>query len=196
MSDTAGLGDAVAGASNLLLLGPSVNQAVDRACLDHLPTGPPAHIIAVNFSPSPGTWLERYDTHANQDPSAVVLVTTNVSAVDTEYDWPLAVEELSSPADLTGIGMIISKYLERWHDRGRVALCFDSLTALLQYDDLQNVYRFLHIISTRLAGADATAHFHLDPMTQDDQTVSTLRAPFDAVATYDEDADAWQLERR
>jgi len=182
-------------AANVLLLGPSVTRAVDAACLSHLPVGSHAHIIAVSFSPDPGAWLDRYDDHAGTSPAGVVLVTTSDASVTAgRHDWPIAVEGLSSPADLTGVGMVISKYLERWQDRESVALCFDSLTALLQYEDAKDIYRFLHIISTRLAGTDAVAHFHLDPMTQDEQTVSTLKSSFDAVASYED--DEWTIQGR
>ncbi|MFB6118091.1 hypothetical protein [Halosegnis sp.] len=197
MGDAAQLGERLGDAGNVLFLGPSVTPAVDTACMAHLPTGARAHVIAVNFSPNPGTWLDRYDEHAGESPAGVVLVTTSDTSIDeTAYDWPVAVEGLSSPADLTGIGMVVSKYLERWQGRETVALCFDSLTALLQYEDAKDVYRFLHIISTRLAGTAARSHFHLDPMTQDDQTVSTLRSSFDAVATFDPDAETWEVARR
>lgn len=195
MTGGTGFDAKIEGASSVLVLGPAVNAAVDDACVGHLPSGEDAYVIAVNFSPSPDVWLDRYASRADADPAGVVLVTTNESAVDADaYEWPVGVEGLSTPGDLTGIGMIISKYLERWHDRGRVALCFDSLTALLQYEEPSNVYRFLHIISTRLAGAGATAHFHLDPATQDAQTVSTLRSPFEAVASFDD--GEWTVKRR
>ncbi|MFC7176197.1 DUF7504 family protein [Halosegnis marinus] len=183
----------VADARNVLLLGPSVNDDVDAACRDLLPAASGTYVIAVNFSPTPSTWLDRYAA-TGADPAGLVLVTTNPAGIDADdYPWPLAVEGISTPGDLTGVGMVVSKYLERWHGADEVVLCFDSLTALLQYEEPQNVYRFLHIISTRLAGAGARAHFHLDPATQDDKVVSTLRSPFDAVAEYD---DGWRVARR
>ncbi|WP_255197209.1 DUF7504 family protein [Halorarius litoreus] len=188
--------------SNVLLLGPAVDGEVDDGCRRLLHGGPDVDrrsMLVVTFTLSPRQWVDRWDDHVGERPRELIVVTTSDTFggpnADTDVDGNVQVEYLSSPGDLTGLGMIISKYLERWHaeDR-RMALCFDSLTALLQYEELHNVYRFLHLMTTRLAGADAHAHFHLDPATQDDKTVSTLSSTFDALARYD-DGD-WDVRSR
>ena len=203
MADGVDALDGVATGSNVLLLGPSVDSEVDDGCrrLLHggaVPTGERS-VLVVTFTLAPNQWVERWDDRVGERPDELVVVTTSdtfagPTAADDLGD-DVQVEYLSSPGDLTGLGMIISKYLERWHDQDRqMALCFDSLTALLQYEDLHNVYRFLHLMTTRLAGADAHAHFHLDPATQDEQSVSTLSSTFDALARYD--GETWDVRSR
>lgn len=188
--------------SNVLLLGPAVDGAVDDGCRRLLRGGAhtePRSMLVVTFTLSPRQWVDRWDDHVGEQPDELVIVTTSDTftgpTADEDFGDGVQVEYLSSPGDLTGLGMIISKYLERWYDEGRkMALCFDSLTALLQYEELHNVYRFLHLMTTRLAGADAHAHFHLDPATQDEKAVSTLSSTFDALARYD--GDDWDVRSR
>lgn len=189
--------------SNVLLLGPSVDSAVDHGCRrllhgEHAPD-PGRSLLVVTFTLPPKQWVERWDERVGERPEELVLVTTSDTfagpTAGEEIVGNVQIEYLSSPGDLTGLGMIISKYLERWHEADRrMALCFDSLTTLLQYEELHNVYRFLHLMTTRLAGADAHAHFHLDPATQEDQSVSTVSSTFDAVARYD--GDEWEVKSR
>lgn len=199
MDDAENALDGLAGASNVLLLGPAVDGEVDAGCKRLLAGEGARPIFVVTFTLPPRSWMERWDEQVGERPDDVVVVTTSDTftgpLADEDIGEEVTVEYLSSPGDLTGLGMVISKYLERWHDQDReMALCFDSLTALLQYEELHNVYRFLHLMTTRLSGAGSHAHFHLDPATQDAQTVSTLSSTFDAIARYE--ADDWEVKSR
>ncbi|WP_255148759.1 DUF7504 family protein [Halorarius halobius] len=199
MGDSVGTLEEFEAGSNVLLLGPSVSSEIDAGCrqLLHGDDEPRATLV-VTFTLPPEQWVERWDDRVGDRPEELVLVTTSDTfagpTADDELD-DIGIEYLSTPGDLTGLGMIISKYLERWHEADRrMALCFDSLTTLLQYEELHNVYRFLHLMTTRLAGAGAHAHFHLDPATQDEQAVSTLASTFDAIARL-EDGE-WDVRSR
>ncbi|WP_267641276.1 DUF7504 family protein [Haloarchaeobius amylolyticus] len=55
----------------------------------------------------------------------------------------------------------------------------DSLSDLLAAEDVQMVYRFVHILTTRLRNAGATAVLTLDESRHDDRDVRTLRRLFD-----------------
>ena len=197
-TDAAALDDLV-DVSNVLLLGPSVGEAVDAGCKRLLTADEGDALLVVSFMLSPSEWVDQWTDRVGDLPEDVVVVATsdafNQPGDDHGIPDEMTVEYLSSPGDLTGIGMIISKYLERWHDNDRrMAVCFDSLTTLLQYAESRSVYRFLHLITTRLSGADARAHFHLDPGTQDEQTVSTITSTFQAVAECD--GDGWDVRTR
>lgn len=185
-------------ASNVLLLGPSVDTSVDAGCKRLLSDPDTDALLVVSFMLPPEEWVDKWLDRVGDLPESVALVTTSdaFNRPGDHEDLPdnVTVEYLSSPGDLTGIGMVISKYLERWHDNDQtIGLCFDSLTTLLQYAEPRSVYRFLHLITTRLSGADATAHFHLDPATQDEQTVSTISSTFQAIAEHD---DGWETKHR
>jgi hypothetical protein len=190
--------DDIADVSNVLLLGPSVDESVDAGCKRLLTTGEESAVLAVSFMLSPRQWVDGWTERVGELPEELVIVTTSDmfnQPGDEDLPEPVTVEYLSSPGDLTGIGMVVSKYLERWHEAGReMAVCFDSLTTLLQYGETHSIYRFLHLITTRMSGADARAHFHLDPDTQDKQTVSTITSTFQAIAHHRE--DGWDVKRR
>jgi hypothetical protein len=86
---------------------------------------------------------------------------------------------------LTGLGIQISEILQQWQNNdNRSVACFHSLTALLQYSDVQTVYKFLHVLTGRFATAGVAAHFHLDPGAHDDQTINTLKSLFDGIAEF------------
>jgi archaellum biogenesis ATPase FlaH len=92
------------------------------------------------------------------------------------------IETVSSPNDLTGLGIRITEFLADWEDNdNRTVVCFDSLTALLQYVELETAYEFLHILTGRMAALDAFAHFHMDPDAHDQQTIESISTLMDAV---------------
>ena len=120
---------------------------------------------------------------------------TRSVAADTGGDGGLSlpgpdapIETVSSPNDLTGLGIRITEFLSDWADNdNRTVVCFDSLTALLQYVELDTAYEFLHIITGRMASTDAFAHFHMDPDAHDEQTVEIVTGLMDAVVEVDEE---------
>lgn len=86
---------------------------------------------------------------------------------------------VTEPGDLTGLGIAVTDHLEPG-----TRLCFDSVTAMLQYVELERAYTFLNSLLGHLWNADATAHFHLDPAAHDARTVAAVASLFDArVAT-------------
>lgn len=191
--------DELTDVSNVLLLGPSVGETVDAGCKRLLAIEEDDALLVVSFMLSPQEWVRQWNDRVGELPEDLVIVATSdaFNQPGDDHDLPdaVTVEYLSSPGDLTGIGMVVSKYLERWHEKDRgMSVCFDSLTTLLQYAETRSVYRFLHLITTRLSGAGARAHFHLDPNTQDDQTVSTITSTFQAVAKHDD--GEWDVRKR
>lgn len=105
------------------------------------------------------------------------------------------VAQLSTPADLTGISLEFAKVLRSLRqddgpDQFRVGLV--SVSTLLMYGDLQTVFRFLHVFTTRLGSAGMFGAFTLDPDMHDGQTRNTVRAIFDCEATVDADGASLQ----
>jgi hypothetical protein len=101
---------------------------------------------------------------------------------------PNPVEAVENPGDLTGVGIAVGRYFEAWDAEHPTSLCFDSITAMLQYVEFETAYRFLHVLTGRVSAAGAVGHFHVDPAAHDDQTLASLRTLFDAVVTL-EDGD-------
>lgn len=90
---------------------------------------------------------------------------------------------VSSPGDLTGIGVAVTKALgatpEARRPRSRVLI--DSVSTLLLYADMETVYRFLHTLVGRVKTVDGhvVSILHTDAL--DDRTRATLVQLFDLV---------------
>jgi len=100
------------------------------------------------------------------------------------------VKYASSPLDMTGIGIKFSEFVEEFYtERGvqknRVAL--DSLTTLLMYSDLQTVFRFMHVLTSRIEDADAIGIHVIESTAHDAETLNTLKQLFDGVVEVDAD---------
>jgi KaiC/GvpD/RAD55 family RecA-like ATPase len=96
----------------------------------------------------------------------------------------------SSPVDMTGIGIKFSEFVEEFYrDRGieRNRVMFDSLSTLLMYSNLQTVFRFMHVFTSRIENADAVGIHIIESTAHDQETMNTLKQLFDGIVTTDED---------
>ncbi len=107
------------------------------------------------------------------------------------------VHQVSSPSDLTGIGIGITKALEGLHnsgrERGRLALV--SLSTMLTYTDKKTVFKFCHVLSSRLDAADYIGVFTIDSGAHDEQTIQVIKQAFDGLIEV-RDADGGGRESR
>lgn len=71
-------------------------------------------------------------------------------------------------------------------------ICFDSITPLLQYVDSKQAYRFLHTLGGHIQSANAVAHYHMDPVAHDEQSVALVTSLVDAVVEIEESGD-WTI---
>lgn len=93
------------------------------------------------------------------------------------------VEHVSSPGDLTGIGIAVSEQLRRFSqtDIRQIRVGFYSLSALLMYADLETVFRFVHVLCGRIDSIDGLGLFAIDPTTHEESTVNTLKQLFEGM---------------
>lgn len=86
------------------------------------------------------------------------------------------VKPVSSPEDLTGIGMRYSSlYREFYHDGyHRVRTGVGSISTLLSFNELRPVSRFLHAMAGRVDSADGLGVLLVDPRMHDPRTMSTI----------------------
>lgn len=200
----------LAGAANVLLLTPPMAPGEGDACSGLLSAVPDerADVLSVTFNETPDAQLERWRNDGGPDAPAnlgFIVVGEGVrsaAAAQTAIDGPgigdvgPTVVSVSSPGDLTGIGIKLGHFFEDWADDGNsLMLCFRSLTTFLQYADLSSVYRFVHVLTGRVQEAGGLAHFHLDPSAHDRRTVNTLQGLFDAVVEQDAEG-RWNVKRR
>jgi len=125
---------------------------------------------------------------ANEVPLGIVdCVTKHQGQSVTDND---RVTYASSPDDMTGIGIKFSEFVEEFYrDRGiqRNRVLFDSLTTLLMYSNLQTVFRFMHVFTSRIENADAIGIHVIDASAHDEETMNTLGQLFDGFVRTDED---------
>lgn len=117
---------------------------------------------------------------------------------DVETPFPARVLSVSSPRDLTGIGIQYSQLYSELHEAGvkRVRSSMVSITTLLSLGDLQQVSRFVHTLAGRIEAVDGIGFFLIDPTTQDERAVSTISQFCDARIDVRDEGDGPELRAR
>lgn len=118
----------------------------------------------------------------------------DVAVVDcTPGDAPEGVREVGSPADLTGISMPVSEFLD-----GAEAplIVLDSLSSLLMYNETATVFRFLSVLTTHVGRADGLALFTIEEGCHEEQTVRTFAQLFDGRVRVREGPAGPQVQAR
>ena len=166
-------------ASNVLLLGSPMDSTTLETGVSLAAGERPAEtrVVWVTMLNSSREVLDLWDAHCSVRPDRfrIVLVGDGLADIDAVDDPNVETESLPDPTDLTTLGIKLTEIVSSWTDDGaEVRLRFDSLTPLLQYVPARTLARFLHVLTNKLAMAGVTAHFHLDPMAHDSQTVYTI----------------------
>lgn len=167
--------DKLDGATNVLLEEPSMGGDRD-VCSSLLTEGvDEPSVLFVSFTRQAGACVDQWEATGATARNLGVIVVGDASTDVARDD--VVTEQVSAPSDLTGLGIEIGQFLSEWDD---TTVCFDSLTSLLQYVDLETTYEFLHAVTGQVHAAGARAHFHLDPNAHDEQTVAGITSLFDA----------------
>lgn len=191
--------------SNVLLLARASDAAERRACTDLLTAAAGESedaVLAVTLTHPPSDRVTTWQAHADhQLPDELSFVAvgdrTHGSASIRETGEPrISVKAVADSRNLTQLGVEITRALSALTgDDRQVAVCFDSITALLEANSVDRAFRFLHVLTGQVAGADAVAHYHLDSAGQQEQTVNTLVSLFDAVIERAETGE-WLVRTR
>lgn len=188
--------------SNVLLSAPTLSAAETTTCAELMDVGDPSetNVLAVTYRRDPVSWLSDYRAHFGDEPENLKIISgrrmspeSAVLAGGADGTDERQMGRVESPRDLTGLGIQITKFLrhieagDRNGGASETAICFDSLTTLLQSVDQQQVYRFLHFVTSRLSAVGGTAHYHIHPDAIDDRTVNTMRTLCDGLVAVDEE---------
>lgn len=173
------------GSGTYLLAGPAMSGKYDiliGLLVEGLSNGEAAMFVTTNQD-AEAVYTDLMD-RAGSPPGRVRMVdcVSEQQAAESALS-PDRVEYVSSPADLTGIGIGVSEQLRRFADEGvqRTRLGFYSLSTLLMYAELETVFRFLHVVSGRVESIGGFSVFTLDPTTHDEGTINTLKQLFDGM---------------
>lgn len=134
------------------------------------------------------------------DPEAWSLTIVDCVGASGVFGEPTDTDvvRVSSPRDLTGIGIKLTGFLQRQHTAGTTdpRIGFHSLSTLLMYTDLGTVYRFSHVINSRINTAGAVMAVTLDTTSRNTDAVETLSGVFDALVEVDTDEGGRKLRVR
>jgi len=184
--------------SNVLLLAPSLGSHGRGVCFELLAQTPPTEtsVLVVSYTQTPGEVIDDWTEHVGTPPVRGGVVSVGQGEVGAQGpSW--AVKSVENPSDLTGVGIELSEFLSgvaAAAEDEHVAVCFNSVTSLLQYADLQRAFRFLHVVTGRIKTVGGVSHFHLDPDAHDAQTLATLKGLFDAVVEVNNDG-SWEVQQ-
>jgi hypothetical protein len=167
-------------------------------------TGPTAlNALSVLFTQSTDEHLDAWEriagtyptrTHvanvvADERSSADATVGSETSAQESDERVDYTVDHVGSPQNLTRLGVRITDCLDEWAETApdrQVAVCFQSVSTLLQYVEVPQAFKFLNVVTERCRATDAIAHYHLDPHAHDESTIETLVDLFDVVVEYED----------
>lgn len=198
-------------AGNVLVCTSSLSDTERNVCMDLLNVADPSDLNAlfVSFSESYEEVINQLHDRVGELPTQLGIITMDDfirSASSDDGFFPLdhtgtSLAAAADPSDAIEVGIQISEYFESCGvsfgcpPDERIVVCFDSLTGLLQYEDIPQVYRFLHVLTGLLRSLDAVAHFHIDPEAHGNEHIPTLRGLFDVVIETDKDGEVTVTKR-
>jgi len=161
----------------LFVAGPSLSRAEDLALslvLGGADSGEGMLFITTNDSSE--NLLERCERLAPGFDESPVSVVDCSDGGGREPGFDARIESVSTPNDLTGIGIKFSTLYSGLHTEtgGRVRTAFVNVSTLLMYTDLRTLFRFLHTISGRIDATNGIGVFAIDPGTHDEKSTNTL----------------------
>lgn len=176
-------------ARNLLLVDPETDSS-SNPCFECLARAPSRGlgVVVVTFADTASDWLADWRTRYGDLPHEVAFIRIGgysrdrrTETISTERGRTQVVRTgVTSPTDLTRLGISISRRLGEAEDRDLTpVLCFDSITELLEYVDVERLFRFLTTLTSRVRTIDGFAHYHADAASSDEETLRTLRQVFD-----------------
>lgn len=172
------------GARTILLEEPPMSQGRD-ICTSLLVEGvAEPNVLFVTYARQVTDCLEQL---ADETVGNVSVITVGEASSTADRD-DIRTSSVSTPSDLTGLGIELSDALSAWD--GPVLVCFDSLTSMLQYVEFDTAYEFLHAVVGQIHGADARAHFHVDPGAHDETTLAGIASLLDARISVGDGTDA------
>jgi hypothetical protein len=90
---------------------------------------------------------------------------------------------VGDPSDLTGMGIGITQSFERLEEVGleHCRLGLSSLSTMLTYTNQQTVFKFCHVLSSRIDTGEHLGAFTIDSSAHDAQALQVVKQPFDGM---------------
>ena len=188
-SDPSPLFGSLGDATSILLLGSQMDPTTTDACFGLLEWTPPpeTQVVQVTYNQSPNWMTKKWEERGSEPPAHLFVVSVDGGSSEASERPDRVTHRTARATDLTGLGIEIQRILEQAaHDQEHTVVCFDSLTALLMYVDERVAFRFVRSILSYVYLADASIHFHLDPIAHGPATLGVFQSVVDAVVETDE----------
>ena len=90
---------------------------------------------------------------------------------------------VAAPSDVTGLGIGITNSFERLRTAGadRIRLGLDTLSSMVTYSDPETVFKFCHVLTSRIDSSGYLGVFSLSLAAHDEQTIQVVTQPFDGL---------------
>lgn len=162
--------------------GSNTETVLCRQLLTHPSGEVTVHFVTFDGAPPSRAKARQARLPPTQQATAHVIHVGDSPAVGWGDTKRITSDPVAQPGDLTGLGIALTDRLtDVSESRGQLVMCFETVASLLQYSDLERVFRFLHGLTGQVMAADALMHVHLDISSHDDRTLNSLTTLFDAV---------------
>jgi hypothetical protein len=167
--------------TSLLVAGPSMTRT-ERVVFAVLATGHAAEegVTAVSTESGEATVDATFGDIAGTVEESRFGVVDCTGGSGEGLSGPGRVQHVPSPSDLTGVGIGITRAMESLDVRvPRHRLGFHSLSTLLLYRSPSVVFKFCHVLASRVGDLGGLAVLTLDTDAHDEQTVNMVARAFD-----------------
>jgi KaiC/GvpD/RAD55 family RecA-like ATPase len=162
---------------NLLVSGPALSGKRQLVFDLLAPEAVPADPIVVMTTDDPAVRIRSQFEERGVELSPSTFRIVDASGAPGE-DAP-DVRRVSSPADLTGMGVAFTQAVDELNPDPCLRLGFVSISTLLQYVDAERAFSFLHVLSRRTSAAGFGV-YSIDPTAHEDRFVNVVTSIFDA----------------
>ncbi|WP_435115824.1 RAD55 family ATPase [Halolamina sp. C58] len=152
-------------------------------------------VLCVTTKASAASLLREFERQVpTLDPNRVGIVDCSGSE-SREAIRQIATERVGSPGDLTGVSIGTAKLLKRFSERdvSDVRHGLVSISTLIQYLDVETVFKFVHIYTSRIEDTGGLGVFTLEETAHDPQTTNTITSEFDCVIELRETEDGREV---
>jgi KaiC/GvpD/RAD55 family RecA-like ATPase len=176
---------AVEPGTSLLVSGPAMTGKDDlllEVLADGLRQGDGA--IAMSTDDDAGRLVATLEERApGYDPYQLAVLDCRGSGDQPEIEGVADAHHVGAPSDLTGIGIGITNGFDRLGtagvEQGRLGLT--SLSTMITYTDTETVFKFCHVLGSRLDSAGFIGAFTVDSKAHDSQTLQVVQQAFDGM---------------
>lgn len=128
-------------------------------------------------------------THPDQWETRLVDCVGKSHATDSVRDSATR-KNITSPNDLTGIGIAVSGFMREFHHKNHTPrIGLHTLSTLLMYADLRRVFQFTHVLTGRISSSGFSGVFTLDTTQRNTEAMDILLGLFDGIVEV-RDTDA------